>query len=283
MMTVNGRTIPAASFIVCDTSGFPSPSQLLDVVDGRIAAIHMRDAISSAQRRALILQFQNSPGTHPRADEVPGCVLGADHYGKTYDTYMAGVDASEGFVDQFLLAGGDPVGSVLNSMQAALHARNITVRPARWRSRHAARARAVSWTGEGKFLLDPHEDVSQLTEPAQEGFEAQRAFGRKVIAVNIYPNVPRGGGALKVWNVIPDHDTRVKFGALHTGYPYPVESLNGIQSLEFSPASGSIVLMNGGLVHAVTGYSEGTSLHEHRLLVNFFMGDIDEHTMVHWV
>jgi hypothetical protein len=283
MMAVNGRTIPAASFIVRDTSGFPPPSQLLDVVDGRIAAIHMRDAISSAQRRALILHFQNSPGTCPRADGVPGRVLGAYQYGKTYDEYVADVDASEGFVDQFLLAGGDPVGSILHSMQAALHARNITVRPAMWRSRHAARARAVSWTGEGKFLLDPHEDISQLTEPAQEGFEVQRAFGRKVIAVNIYPSVPRGGGTLKVWNIIPDHDTRVKFGALHTGYPYPVESLTDIQSLEFAPASGSIVLMNGGLMHAVTGYGEGTSPHEPRLLVNFFMGDIDEHTMVHWV
>jgi hypothetical protein len=283
MMTVNGRTIPAASFIVRDTSGFPSPSQLLDVVDGRIAAIHMRDAISSVQQRALILHFQNSPGTRPRTDGVPGRALGAYHYGKTYDEYAAGIDASEGFVDEFLLAGGDPVRSVLNSMQAALHARNITVRPAMWHSRHAARARALSWTGEGRFLLDPHEDISQLTEPAQEGFEVQRAFGRKVIAVNIYPNVPRGGGTLKVWNVIPDHDTRVKFGALHTGYPYPAESLTDSQSLEFAPASGSIVLMNGCLIHAVTGYSEGTSPHAPRLLINFFMGDIDEHTMVHWV
>jgi hypothetical protein len=283
MMTVNGRTIPADSFIVRDTSGFPTPSQLLDVVDGRIAAIHMRDAISSAQRRALVLHFQNSPDTRPRADGVPGRVLGAYHYGKTYDEYAASVDTSEGFIDQFLLAGGDPVGSVLHSMQAALRTRNVTVRPAMWRSRQAARARAQSWTGEGRFLLDPHEDISQLTEPAQEGFEVQRTSGRKVIAVNIYPNVPRGGGTLKVWNIIPDHDTRVKFGTLRTGYPYPVESLMDSHSLEFAPASGSIVLMNGGLIHAVTGYGEGTSPREPRLLVNFFMGDIGDHTMVHWV
>jgi len=282
-MAIDGRAVSSSSFIVRDAVGHPSPSQLLDVIDGRTVGIHIRDAMSPAQQRALVSHFQNSPGTRPRSDGVPGRVLGAYHYGKTYGEYIRQVDASKEFVDRFLLAGGDPVAEVLYSVQEAVRVRNMHVRPAMWRNHRAGRARALSWSGEGEFLLDPHEDISQLTEPIQEGFEVQQSFGRRVIAVNIYPNVPRGGGTLRIWNIIPNHDTRVRFGVQHTGYPYPTESLTDIESLEFAPASGSIVLMDGALIHAVTGYGEGTSSREPRLLVNFFMGEIDRQTMVHWV
>jgi hypothetical protein len=263
--------------------GSVSPQQLRGLVDGIVPIIHIKDGISAQHCSSLVHNFQHSHGKHPRIDGVPGDVLGAYHYGKTYDQYIAELEASNVYLQAFLEAGGNPVYRAIDSLRGALFDRNVTVRPATWNNKLAGTARALSWTSHGTFLLEPHDDVGQLTDPRQDGFEAQAAFDKIVIAVNLYPNVPAGGGTLRVWNIIPDRDARITFRTEHTGYPYPMAPLADVKSLDFAPATGSVVFMNGGLVHAVTGYTEGISQSTPRLLINFFAGRIDDKTFVHWV
>ncbi len=283
MVQYSGWTFPPDLFRIHEKAGQVSESQLLGLVDQTIPAIHLTEAITTENCSSLVKHFKESPGTHPRGDGVPGDVLGAYHYSKTYEQYMMDLDSSETYVQDFLLSGGNPVQSIINSLQSALQSREMVIRPALWGDRPAATARALSWTSHGPFLLEPHEDMAQLSDPKQDGFEAQKVFGRTVIAVNLYPNVPSGGGKLRLWNLIPDNQMRALCGTLKTGYPYPTDALEDLASIELAPMTGSIIIMNGGLIHAVTGYEEGISPANPRLIINFFAGSIDDQTFVRWV
>jgi hypothetical protein len=283
MLEAGGTHFRSSLFKVREVVGSASESQLLGLIGSTIPVVHMRNAITNRNCAHLIKHFKESKGTHPRSDGVSGDVLGAYHYGKTYDQYTKEIDASENYVREFLLSGENPVATVISMLRNALRSRGIVIRPAMWHNHTAAVARAVSWTARGHFLLEPHEDMGQLSDPRQYGFEAQKAFGRTVIAVNLYPNVPAGGGLLRIWNLVPNDEMRTKFGTRHTGFPYPIEAVSGVQSIELSPSTGSVVLMNGGLMHAVTGYKEMLTQDNPRLIINFFVGSIDPGTTVYWV
>jgi hypothetical protein len=283
MTAISGTSFLAKLFAIRNTGGSALHSDLLDLVNGTIPIIYVSNALESSQCRELVRQFKCNAGKRPRSDGVPGYVLGAYHYGKTYQEYTSQIDSSERYVNEFLQAGGDPVSTVIGWLQTALQSQKVTIRAATWHSRRVATARALSWTASGRFLLEPHEDIGQLSDPRQSGFEPQKTFGKTVIAVNLYLNVPLGGGALRIWNICPDDNARIAFDTQHKGYPYPVEALAEVSSLDLTPATGSVVLMNGGLIHAVTGYDKAIGQDDPRLIVNFFMGCLDEKTIVHWV
>jgi hypothetical protein len=101
-----------------------------------------------------------------------------------------------------------------------------------------------------------------------------------VVAVNLYPLAPRSGGALRVWNIRPDDACRRRCGTVRSGYPYQVDWLRDREFLDLEVRDGWLVLMNGGLVHGVTGYDRAD---DGRLLINFFLGSLDERTVIHWV
>ncbi len=286
MTRITGWSFPPARFKAIEINKAAETSQLTQLLIGEIPCLHFKNALSSQSCSDLLSAFLNSPGRRPRADGVPGDVIGFYHYGKTFSEYINEAGIHNRFVEEFLEQGGDPVERVLTLMRASLRRINsdAILRPALWASQESPKARALSWTSKGRFLLEPHEDVGQLDNPLQKGFEAQSARYGVVVAVNMYPSIPPGGGRLKIWNVIPDDTSRIRVGAQNTGYPYPLEELANLTAIEITPEPGSIVIMNGGLVHAVTGYEDLINLNtDIRLLINFFAGWINPTTMVHWV
>ncbi len=65
-----------------------------------------------------------------------------------------------------------------------------------------------------------------------------------------------------------------------TGYPYPVEVLNGFQRLVVQPEQGDLLILSGSFVHGVRGIRGAGS----RILLNHFGGFVDagRTTFVTW-
>jgi hypothetical protein len=251
------------------------------VLDGELAGVYVADALSAETRAALLDRFRSSRSLIPRTDGVTGHYLGAYHYGQTFDHYMEAVERTQGDVVAFLGDEDNPVARVIGAVRAGLEP-SVAVRAARWNDRKGGIARALSWSSSGTYLLAPHDDVGQLTDPRQVGFEAQAAAAGEVIAVNIYPKVPKPGGDLRIWNLKPSADSRARLGIDHTGYPYPEAELEGLPFLDVAVESGGVLISNGGLVHGVTGYAT-PDIGMDRLLINFFVARTNQHTVLHWV
>lgn len=284
MTVLVGNKYSSSEFYLHDVPRDNLGDHLLSVLNGKIPAMLVRDALAPRTCSSLVASFESSPCRRPRGDGVSGFVLGAYHYGQTFEAYASDIAATAACVRDFLNAGGNPVEELLQLIRVTLRPNGVNLRPARWRNINAALARALSWTASGSYMLDPHDDVGQLTDSRQYGFEAQSVSSNTVVAVNFYPRVPPGGGILRVWNIAPTQESRELLNIATTGYPIPPSYLNATEYIDIDVSSGSLVMMNGALVHAVTGYQEHTPYKdEGRLIINFFMGYSDPTTVVHWV
>ena len=281
MPEISGTHYPASSFKVLNVPMNTIGSYASALLSGRIPIVLVRDAMSEVECNKTVRAFITSPCTRPRADGVSGSVLGAYHYAKDFPSYSEDVRAAADCLDGFLRV--TSFGILVNSFRRSLNEKGVELRPAKWNGLDASPARALSWTAAGEYMLAPHDDIGQLTEPLQVGFEAQHVVRSVVLAINLYPQVPPGGGVLRVWNVILDHESRIRLGIATTGYPIPADLLSEFNYLDIRVSSGSLLLMNGGLVHAVTGYPEvGQEPGPQRLIVNSFMGYMDSTTAVYW-
>jgi hypothetical protein len=258
--------------------------QVVSILDGRTPAVRVRGFLSGSECATAAAAFSSSQATVARSDGVAGRVLGAYHYRMTQSDYAETVRAGQTDVDEVLAVSGDPLGRILQAVERAVAPFGHEVRAARWDEVEAARMRISSWEGHGTYALEPHEDVGQLRDPGQRGFEAQQVADYTVVAVNVYPVVPREGGALRVWNLLPDDKFRETLGIEHSGYPYPSEMLRHSASLDVELGTGDLIAMNGGMVHAVSApVPDEDSTGPARLSMNFFLGYINRNTIVYWV
>lgn len=155
----------------------------------------------------------------------------------------------------------------------------MTLRPALHDGRLAERLRVAMWNSDGDYALLPHEDISQLSDPEQEGFEIQRT--QNPVAVNFYPAMPEQGGQLRVWDIAPDARTRQRLGISTSGFPYPLEALDRIPYVDIKAKAGDAVFLQGRFVHAVLG-SNG-SVSAPRITMNGFFGiSADGSTVIQW-
>ncbi|MDT8912016.1 hypothetical protein [Amycolatopsis sp. PS_44_ISF1] len=264
-------------FTVRECSGF-DPRAVVDVLRGRTAGVMFRGMIDPQTCATLAGRFWDSPHRRTRGVEAPGYFLGAYHYHKTTRAYLQESAAAAEAVDAVLDGPGDPLRRFYDGLADVLAADGVDVRRARHDGAQACRGLLRSWHGQGEYALAPHDDRSQCTEPQQADFEIQRVVGHQVAALNIC--LENGnGGRLAYWNIQPDDASKRRLGLHHTGSPYPLESLRGIEMKWIEVNPGDVYVFNGAHVHAV---EPNTDPELRRTTLAGMFGFADDSTVVSW-
>lgn len=280
---ITGASLPASQFRVHETYQSVDVASVFEVLRGNLAAYRIRDFVPSSACRQIVENFWASPARVPRAtgygeDGVEGWFIGASHIEKTTLEYLESARDFEEAVQGLYAGTLNPVAAFREAL-ATGSGRTVNVRPARFNGLSAGDSKAVYWNNTGHFLLEPHEDYAQTKDPAQKGFEIQQA--KRVMALNLYAEVPPNSGQLQLWNVEPDDDTRASLGLTYSGFPYPAELLRDFPSLIIPVETGDLCVINGNLLHAVLR-GDTTASPKKRLLMTCFMTLTDNHELIWW-
>jgi len=275
---ITGSTLSKSHFRVQESSGHLEFSWVSSLLSGELAAYRICGFLDSSRRQRIVENFWNATARTPRYGEgeggVEGYFIGASHIEKTTQEYLDEARHFENAVADLYRGTTDP----LTILRERLRSRMLCVRAAAHEGRSAGSAKAVYWNNIGEFLLLPHDDLAELSDPRQAGFEIQKV--QRVMAANFYAEMPNTGGELKVWNIEPDVPSRERLGLKHSGYPYPAELLDDYGHITIDIKAGDLVLLNGNLIHAVLG-SSGASP-QRRLLITCFMGMLPNRELVWW-
>lgn len=263
---VTGKSL--SSFRVEMLSRFPSREQFMDLLTGKAAAFHVQGFLGSGDASQLVDNFDNNEGVRVRDDVVPASTVGVDLFLKDPEEYLAQTKSARPFVDQlFEGCSTNIVSQVATNVQKAGGGEYV-VRAASANGVEFNRVRAVRWTGNGELALKFHDDLAQHQAPIQSVFETSRVSNP--LAFNVYPQVPRVGGELIVFNIKPDFESKFRLGIAESGYPYEPKDLDGYESVRIRPSAGDLVILAGSFVHGVASTREGE-----RLLFNMFGGVVD--------
>jgi hypothetical protein len=255
------------------------PAAIVDVLAGRSAGVIFRGFLPAQTCTAVSERFWANSARRRRGVEAPGYYVGAYHYFKTTDAYLAESAAAGPAVAEILEPAGTELARFWDGLAEELKPAGVTVRTARHGSGSACSWLLRSWHGAGSFALAPHEDRSQCGEPRQADFEIQGVLEHEVAALNVCLENGGEGGRLAVWNIRPELACRQRLGLQYTGSPYPVESLQGIERQYIEVRPGDAYVINGGNVHAVEACPDPAG---RRTTLACLFGFIDDATVVSW-
>jgi len=254
------------------------PETVVDVLCGRFAGVIFRGVVAPRTCEQIAGRFWASPDRRTRGVEAPGFYLGTYHYNRTTDEYLDETARGAAALDAVLDVADDPLTMFYSGLATALTGDGVTVRLAEHDGRLACRGLLRSWHGRGEYALAPHEDLSQCTAPKQADFEIQRVVDHHAAALNI--SLENGtGGRLAYWNIQPDLACRRRLGLHHTGSPYPLDTLDGIEMQWVDIHAGDVYVFNGAHVHAVEPNTEPSL---RRTTLAAILGFIDDGTVVSW-
>jgi hypothetical protein len=276
---IRGTSLPAGAFRVHETSGPVDVSIVSEVLRGNLAAYHVHGFVPLDTCQRIVANFWASSERVPRygegEDGVEAYLIGASHYGKPTLTYLEEVLACKNAVDSLYAGTINPVAAFREMLASG---DGVSVRAASLDGLPAGDSKAVYWNNVGTFLLEPHDDLAQVKDPIQADFEIQQVD--RVMAVNIYAEVPERSGQLQVWNVEPDDETRAELGLSGVGFPYPAELLAEYPSTVIEVETGDLCVVNGNLVHAVVrGHAPSP---KSRLLLTCFTGLNRSNELIWW-
>jgi hypothetical protein len=278
---VTGVSLPETAFRVYETDKTVDVAAVFEVLKGNLAAYRVRGFVPPDVCRRIVENFWASPDRVPRygegEDGVEAYLIGASHYGKPTLQYLEEARACEDAVKN-LYAGTVNPASVFRETLASGSAEAVSLRPAMLGGLAAGDTKAIYWNNTGTFLLEPHDDLAQMKDPIQNDFEIQQAA--RVMALNIYAEVPVNSGQVRVWNIQPDDRTRADLGLSHVGFPYPAEPLAEYPSIVIPVETGDLCVMNGNLVHAVLRGAAPTP--KKRLLITCFMTLNARNELIWW-
>ena len=202
--------------------------------------------------------------------------LGADHYLRTGAEYFEQHRRDTPFLDQVLGVRGNPIKQFFDGLRPQV----CIVRPARWLGREMNTCIIRSFSEERGcvWALRPHEDLSQLSFPAQLAAETAQLVAGPV-AVSVVLRAPPQGTSVVVWAGEPTADER---GAASippfAGLPYPDAMVAGRSRLELTLGVGDLYCLNGRLLHAVPACDPP----ELRLTLACFAGMLATGEIVYW-
>jgi hypothetical protein len=268
-LRITGTSLPEAAFRLHQTNEVLDIDAVFDVLRGNLAAYRIIGFVPLEVCSRIVENFWDSTDRVPRfgdgEDGVEAYLIGASHYGKPTLTYLEEVRASANAVQSLYAGTINPVSVFRDALSESNEA--VSLRPARLNGLAAGDSKAVYWNNSGTFLLEPHDDLAQVKDPIQKDFEIQQAA--RVMALNIYAEVPVNFGQVQIWNVAPDDQTRAELGLSYVGFPYPADPLAEYPSIVVPVETGDLLLFNGNFVHAVLRGK--TASPQNRLLITCFM------------
>lgn len=153
--------------------------------------------------------------------------------------------------------------------------KGIVFRGSRFKNMPAGFITLRRWLDNGQMSLLPHDDTAQLDAARKDDYEI--ADVRHVVSYNAVLESSDAGGSLKVWNLNPDDACRARLGLVGTGYPYPLQELEGVETLTVQLNQGDAYFLNSSFIHGVSSVQAGR-----RLSAGRFIGKIADDVVAYW-
>lgn len=271
---ISGESFPTSVFRL-QVSERNVPKAIDAILKRQLLGFVVKQFASKEDCDRVAVNFVNSPFSMQRSDGVPGRTVGLSVFGLRPELYFKNVSHSRSHVYSLFEGCSHIPARLEDSLRKGLPT-CLSLRPAQYGDQQFLTLRANEWTGTGNMALEYHEDASQLLLPEQSCLEISRTL--LPVAVNLYCKTPTYGGQLLIANIIPDLQSKRKLGLEHTGYPYPICLLHSFSIIEVDIGQGDLVVFNGSFLHAVRMGSGGGR----RLVLNQFLGQVDDCTVVSW-
>ena len=235
------------------------------MLNKQLDVLIVRNAVKAEDCNAIADNFYHSSSALPRADNVPGIMLGVSHYFKTPADYYHPCEKTLNDICALFNHLENPILALYEGIGKACHQ---NIRAAIYNQKSALFTRGIQWTSSKQnngYMLQPHDDVCQVFCERNHDWEIQDLG--ELLAVNFYAKTTAKEGKLRIFDFYPS-DTFLKNHPelIGNGYPYSDAVLADASYDDIAVNAGDILILNGKFVHAVTA-GEGS-----RLVLNSFIG-----------